>query len=155
MALACVILVGLPAAGKSTLYRDRYAGTHLHISKDLWPNATKREARQQRLLDEALAAGQSVVIDNTNPTIAERGPLITIARLYRATVIGYFFDATTRAAVARNANRSGREKVPNVAIFTVAKRLEPPTLAEGFDYLFRVSIAEDRSLEISALAPNE
>lgn len=150
MALECVILVGLPGSGKTRLYRDRYGATHLHISKDLWPKAAKREARQLRLLEEALAGGRSVVIDNTNPTRAERAPLIAMARAHHAQIIGYFFDVTTRAAVARNASRTGREKVPNVAIFTIAKRLEPPTLAEDFDELFRVVIAEDRSLQISS-----
>jgi alpha-D-ribose 1-methylphosphonate 5-triphosphate synthase subunit PhnL len=38
-AAECVILVGLLGSGKSTLYRERFAGTHLHVSQDLWPNA--------------------------------------------------------------------------------------------------------------------
>lgn len=151
MSLECVILIGLPGSGKSTLYRERYAATHLHISKDLWPNATKRDARQQRMIEGALAAQQSVVIDNTNPTVAERAKLIATARERGAVVIGYFFDVTTRAAVARNASRSGRDKVPNVAIFTVAKRLEAPTYGEGFDQLFRVEIAEDRTLKVNGM----
>lgn len=145
----CVLLVGLPGSGKSTFYRERFAATHVHISKDLWPSGTKREMRQQRLLGEALASGKSVAIDNTNPTIAERAALIRIAHEHGARIIGYFFDVTTRAAVARNANRTGAAKVPNVAIFTVAKRLQRPTREEGFDELFRVEIAEDRSLRIS------
>lgn len=147
----CVILIGLPAAGKSTLYRDRFATTHVHISKDLWPTAAGREARQREKLDKSLAGGFSVVVDNTNPTVAERAALIRIARLHGARVIGYFFDVTTRAAVARNAVRSGQAKVPNVAIFTVAKRLEVPSKTEGFDQLFRVEIADDRSLRVSAI----
>ncbi len=147
-AVECVILVGLPAAGKTTLFRERFAATHVHISKDLWPNATGRDARQRRLLDEALAAGSSVVIDNTNPLRADRAALIAIARGRGARVVGYYFDITTRAAVARNAVRTGSDKVPNVAIFTVAKRLETPTLGEGFDELYRVTIGDDRSLSI-------
>src|SRR4029078_1608473 len=127
-----------------TLYRERFAGTHVHISKDQWPNAGKREARPQRVLEEPLSAQKSPVVDNTTPTIAERAKLIAIARERGARVIGYYFDVTTRAAVARNANRSGREKAANVAIFGVATKLEPPTFAEGFDQLFRVTIAEDR-----------
>jgi len=51
----CVILIGLPAAGKSTLYRDRFATTHVHISKDLWRTAAGREAKQREILDKSLA----------------------------------------------------------------------------------------------------
>lgn len=149
--LECVIFVGLPGAGKSTLYRDRFAETHQHISKDLWPNASGREVRQQKQLTDAITAGQSVVVDNTNPTAAERRALIQIARGHKARVTGYYFDVPTRVAVARNAERSGRAKVPNVAIFTAAKRLQPPSYAEGFDQLFRVTIADDRSLTTSEI----
>jgi len=147
--LECIVLIGLPAAGKTTLYRERFATTHIHISKDLWPNASGREARQQKLLDETLAAGKSIVVDNTNPTIAERARIITAAKNRGARVTGYFFDITTRAAVARNANRTGKNKVPNVAIFTTAKRLEKPSLTEGFDELFRIELAEDRSFRVT------
>ena len=150
----CVILIGLPGSGKSTLYRERFGATHVHVSKDLWPNATKRDERQQKMIADALAAGQSVVVDNTNPSVAERGKIIKLARAHATRVIGYFFDVSTRVAVARNAERIGRAKVPNVAIFTAAKRLESPSLAEGFDQLFRVTIAEDRSLRINEIADN-
>jgi predicted kinase len=146
--MECVILIGLPGVGKSSLYREKFAATHVHVSKDLWPNASKREDRQGQLIAESLKAGRSVVIDNTNPTMAERAKLIALARTHRARTIGYFFDVNTRTAVARNAERTGPSKVPNVAIFTAAKRLEPPTMSEGFDQLFRVTIAEDRSLKI-------
>ena len=150
--LECVILIGLPGAGKTTFFRRHFASTHAHISKDLWPNASGRDARQRRLIDESLAAGQSVVVDNTNPTVAERAAVIAAARGRGAQVVGYFIDVTTRVAVARNAERSGRGKVPNVAIFTVAKRLERPSLAEGFDQLFRVEIAEDRGFRVTELS---
>jgi predicted kinase len=147
----CVIFVGLPGAGKSTLYRQRFADTHMHISKDLWPNASGRERRQQKLIDETLAAGKSIVMDNTNPTVAERERIMAVAKAHGARVIGYFFDVTTRAAVARNANRTGRGKVPNVAIFTTAKRLQRPSLAEGFDELFHIELAEDHSFRVTKI----
>jgi predicted kinase len=149
--LECIILIGLPGAGKTTFYQQRFADTHLHVSKDLWPNATQRSARQQKLIAEIFSLGKSAVIDNTNPGKTDRAPLIRLAHDHGARVIGYFFDVTTRAAVARNANRSGRGKVPNVAIFAAAKRLQPPVRAEGFDELFRIEISEDRSLRISKM----
>jgi predicted kinase len=145
----CVIFVGVPAAGKTTFYRERLSVTHRHISKDLWPHARDRDARQRRLLAAALAAGESVVVDNTNPSRRERGPLIDIARTHGARTIAYFFDVSTRAAVARNAQRTGRDQVPKVAIFTVARRLEPPALDEGFDEIVRLTIGPDRSLVVA------
>ena len=151
MKAGCVILIGLPAAGKTSFYRERFAATHLHVSKDLGPSATGRNARQEQLIADSLAAGRSVVIDNTNPTRAERAAIIRLARAEGAKVIGYFFDVPTRTAVARNAERTGRGRVPNVAIFTAAKRLQRPTLDEGFDELFRVTLAADRSLKIEQI----
>jgi hypothetical protein len=67
----CVI-IGLPGAGTTTFYRRYFAATHRHVSKDLWPYARRREARQQQVLQDALASGESVVVDNTNPTRLER-----------------------------------------------------------------------------------
>ncbi|MFL6514722.1 MAG: AAA family ATPase [Chthoniobacterales bacterium] len=150
--LECIILIGLPGSGKTTLYKERFGKTHSHISKDLWPNASGRETRQQKMIERKLAAGESIVIDNTNPTARERARIIETARRYQARIAGFFFDVSTRAAVARNAARTGRSKVPNVAIFTTAKRLQRPTKAEGFDELFRVEISEDRSLRITKLS---
>jgi tRNA uridine 5-carbamoylmethylation protein Kti12 len=146
--LELIILIGLPGAGKTTFYRRYFAATHTHISKDLWPHASGREARQRRLIDEALAAGQPVAVDNTNPTIADRAALIAAAHARGARAVGYFIDVSPRVAIARNEERSGRAKIPKVAIFTVAKRLERPTIAEGFDQLFFVQIAGDRSFHV-------
>jgi hypothetical protein len=46
-------------------------------------------------------------------------------------VSGYFFITEARDALRRNRAREGRDRVPDVAIFTVRKRLEPPTLLKG------------------------
>jgi predicted kinase len=134
----CVILVGLPGAGKSTLYRQRFSA-HEHISKDALPNVRNKQERQDALLRRALAAGRSVIVDNTNVTPAERAAIIAIARELGARVIGYYLETSTRDAVARNEGRGGKAKVPKVAIFTSAKRLVPPALDEGFDELHTVT----------------
>ena len=133
MPLELIIFVGLQAAGKSTYYREHFAATHVHVSKDLLKNARDREMRQRQLIEEALAAGRSVVVDNTNPTPLVRAPLIAIGRRRGARVAAYFFEAVVKDAVARNRRREGKTRVPDVAIFVTAKKLVPPSLAEGFD----------------------
>lgn len=133
MPLELIIFVGLQAAGKSTYYHANLAATHVHVSKDLMKNARSRDATQQRMIDEALAAGRSVVVDNTNPTPDVRAQLIAQGRRHGARVIAYFFETTVKDAVVRNRRREGKARVPDVAIFVAAKKLKPPTLEEGFD----------------------
>ena len=136
----CVIFVGLPASRKTTFYQRRFVGTHQHISKDLWPKASNKDRRQAELIRIALSQGLSVVIDNTNPAPADRAPVIALALSFGARVIGYYFTATTREAIGRNRGREGAARVPDVAIFTRAKRMAKPVLGEGFDELYAVSI---------------
>jgi predicted kinase len=129
----CAILIGLPGAGKTTFYHAHLSGTHTLVSKDLFPNAASRQQRMLREIAAALETGHSVAVDNTNPSRGDRAPIIELARRCGARVVAYHVRATTREAVARNEGRTGRGRVPKVAIFTVAKRLELPALDEGFD----------------------
>jgi predicted kinase len=143
-----VILMGLQAAGKSTFYRTRFLESHAHVSKDTFRRARNREERQRRLIETALAAGRSVVIDNTNPSAAVRAPLIQLGLAFGATIVGYYFEPQLRASLVRNRQRTGVERVPDVAIYTVMKRLEPPSYAEGFDRLFAIRLTSDLRFEI-------
>jgi hypothetical protein len=83
-----------------------------------------------------------VAVDNTNPRVEDRAPIIARARAAGARVVAYALDTTPRESAARNRGRQGRERVPNVAVFVTAKRLQPPTAVEGFDAIYRVR-AED------------
>ncbi len=149
-----MIFIGLPASGKTTFYQQRFCATHRHISKDHWPNLTRKDARQAAMLRDALSAGQSVVVDNTNPAPSDRAPVIALARELGARVIGYHFTATTREAVGRNRGREGRERVPDVAIFTKARRMVGPRLDEGFDQLYLVSIDSDNRFVVEPAKPD-
>lgn len=128
-----IIFVGLQAAGKSTWYRDHFAATHVHVSKDLMPNASNRDAKQLLAIEQALAAGRSVVVDNTNPTVASRAPLIALGRRFGARVVACFFEATVKNVIERNRLREGKARVPDVAIYVTSKRLVRPSPEEGFD----------------------
>ena len=126
-----IVFTGLQASGKSTYYRTHLAATHVHVSKDLMKNASDAKQRQQII--EALRAGKSVAVDNTNPTPAVRAPLIELGRAHGARVLAFFFEAVVKDAVARNRSREGNARVPDVAIYATAKKLVPPTFEEGFD----------------------
>jgi predicted kinase len=135
-----VLFIGLQGSGKSSFYRERFAATHVHVSKDLWPNAHRREARQRRLIVQALAEGRSVVVDNTNPLVEDRVPLITLGREQGARVVGYAFESDLKECLARNAGRVGRARVPDKALYITQKKLRWPSYAEGFDALFHVRV---------------
>ena len=149
--LECVLLIGLPASGKTTFYRRHFAETHEHLSKDLWPNVSNKDRRQAELMRQALSTGHSVVIDNTNTALADRAPVIAIARQYGARVIGYYLATTTREAVGRNRGREGKARVPDVAIFARAKRLVVPSAQEGFDELYSVTIESNGDFTLQAM----
>jgi hypothetical protein len=68
--------------------------------------------------------------------------LIAVAKAHGADVVGYVFATEAADALRRNRAREGRDRVPDVAIFTARKRFETPTLAEGFDRLFEVKLNE-------------
>jgi predicted kinase len=134
-----VIFVGLQGSGKTTYYRDRFAATHVHVSKDLMKNARNREEKQQLMIEKALADGKSVVVDNTNPSAAVRAPLIALGRRCGAKIIGYFFDVPVKVAVERNRGREGKARVPDVAVYVTSKKLAAPKFEEGFDEIHVVA----------------
>ena len=143
-----VIFVGLQASGKSTFFRARFAATHEHVSKDLFRHNKNRNRRQTQLIEAALQAGNSVVVDNTNPTVEERRPLIRLGREYGAKIVGYYFESHVRRCLERNRQRTGKDRVPDVAIYATAKKLVRPSYSEGFDELFYVRIAGNSEFEV-------
>jgi predicted kinase len=144
-----VILVGLQGSGKTTFYRDRFAVTHAHVSNDNFRSNPRPARRQRHLITEAFAAGRSVVVDNTNPTAADRAELVELGRAAGTTVACYFFPPDVEASLRRNAAREGKARVPDHAVRITAARLEPPTPAEGFDRLYAVRAVEGGGFEVA------
>src|SRR5262245_59023656 len=145
-----VLFIGLQASGKTSLYAARFAGTHAHVSKDNFRNNRNPTRRQRALVEEALAAGRPVVVDNTNPTPEDRAPLIALARERGARVVGYYFASRLEDCKQRNAARQGKARVPDVALHATLKKLQRPSLTEGFDDLYHVRPDGSGGWQVSA-----
>lgn len=135
--MEAVIFTGLQGSGKSSFFRERFSSTHVRISLDL----LRTRNREQQFLATCLQTKQRFVIDNTNPTRKDRAKYIDIARQSAFRVEGYYFQSKVEDCLRRNQSRG--ESVPDVAILSTAKKLEIPSLDEGFDDLFYVRLTDN------------
>lgn len=136
MTLELVLMMGLQASGKSTVARARFGATHTIVSKDLLRRGRDIELRQRQLIEGSLRAGKCVVVDNTHASASVREGVIAVARSEGARVIGIYMASSIERCRERNALRTGDACVPEVALRSTLKRLERPSLTEGFDELW-------------------
>lgn len=129
-----VIMMGLQGSGKSTFCAKHLSEDYVRVNLD----TLKTRHRERLLLEECLARGESFVVDNTNPTRADRARYISLARECGYCVIGYFIESKIKDCIARNALREGKARVPNIAIAATSNKLEIPSFEEGFDQLYFV-----------------
>jgi hypothetical protein len=122
-----VILCGIQGSGKTTLYRDRFLETHARISMDL----LKTRTREAQFLQLCLETRMPFVVDNTNPTVADRARYIAPARAAGFRVIGYLVEVAA----------APRPEIPPRALRDFARRFVRPAPEEGFDELWHVSAA--------------
>jgi predicted kinase len=144
--MEAVIFVGVQGAGKTSFYREHLLGTHVHISLD----ETRTRQREHSLLTECFNAKRRFVVDNTNPLTADRKRYIAPARAAGFRVVCYFFQTSLRDAIHRNNQRAGKQKVPVPAVAATFRKLQPPTLEEGFDAIFTVTISPQQTFVVTA-----
>jgi predicted kinase len=149
--MEAIVLCGLQGAGKTTLYRERWRATHVRISMD----ELGTRAREAALLEQCLADGRPFVVDNTNPTAADRRRYVVPAREAGFRVAGYLVDAAAHEALGRNACRSGTARIPDRGVVGTARRFIRPTPAEGFDELWHATAAPGGGFRIEPLAFTE
>jgi len=133
-----VIFVGLQGAGKTTSYRERFFATHLRLNLDM----LKTRHRERRLLEVCVETGLRFVVDNTNPTRAERAVYIRAAKRAGFRVVGYDFHPHVEDCMRRNERRPESQRVPFKGLLGTAAHMEQPTSEEGFDELHYVWIDE-------------
>ena len=136
--MEAVVFVGLQGAGKSSFYRERFFDTHLRLSLDM----LKTRHRERLLLQACVETRLRFVVDNTNPTRAERQVYIGAAKDAGFRVVGYYFQSRVEDCKRRNEERPADRRVPLRGILGTAGRMELPSLEEGFDELHYVRIEE-------------
>lgn len=134
--MEAVLFIGVQGAGKTTLYNQRFAATHVHINLD----TLKTRAREDTLLLSCVTNARSFVVDNTNSTVAQRAKYIALSHEHRYCVIGYYFAISAQEAIRRNAARPAPQRVPNRAIWGTRAKLQLPSFDEGFDELHYVRV---------------
>ena len=142
-----IIFTGVQASGKSTFYKHYFYDTHLRINLDM----LKTRRRENILFEAALRSKTKMVIDNTNPTPADRARYIASAQAAGFEIVGYFFETELKGALERNHLREGKACIPEVGIRATAQKFEPPHYAEGFDALYKVRILGQGEFSISPI----
>ncbi len=145
--MEAIVLCGVQGSGKTTLYRDRFLATHVRVSMDL----LRTRHREAAFVALCLETRQPFVVDNTNPTPADRGRYVEPAREAGFRVAGYLVEVDPLEALGRNAERSGRERIPVSGVVGTARRLLRPTLEEGFDELWHATAAPGGGWRIGPL----
>ncbi len=100
--MEAIVLCGLQGSGKTTLYRDRFVDTHVRVSMDV----LRTRAREAAFVALCLETRQPFVVDNTNPTPADRARYVEPARAAGFKAIVYLVDVDP--AVAMRAPRGSR-----------------------------------------------
>ena len=127
------IMIGIQGSGKSEFCR-RYLPNVFRINLD----TLKTRYQEKKAVESCLEAACDFVIDNTNPTKADRLRYIPLAKEHGYRVVGYFMQSNLRECIARNDMREGKARVPAKAIAMTSNRLELPDKEEGFDELYYV-----------------
>ena len=58
-------------------------------------------------------------------------------------MVGYYFRSSIGESMKRNAQRTGKARVPDIAVASIHAKLELPEYGEGFDELYYVRMGDD------------
>lgn len=138
-----ILLVGLPASGKSTYVAGKptlSSDAIRHLLADDETNQTIHArvfATLRYLLVQRLEIHRPVTyIDATHLTRAERKPYMEIAREHKAEIEAVYFDIPLEVCLERNRTRP--RQVPEDALTKMSAKLQPPTEEEGFTKILRI-----------------
>ncbi len=139
-----IIFTGVQASGKSSFYLLNLYHSHLRVNLDM----LKTRHRENIIFEACLTSKTKMVIDNTNPTREDRARYIGRAKDAGFEVISYYFETDLNSTLERNSYRTGKANIPEVGVRATYKKLEIPSLDEGFDEVFKVKIVANGEFNI-------
>ena len=92
------------------------------------------------------------MIDNTNAAREDRARYIQRANYSFFEVISYFFETDLNSTLVRNQQRTGKANIPDAGVRATFKKLELPSLEEGFDAVFKIKIVGNGEFSIQPLS---
>jgi predicted kinase len=132
------IMIGIQASGKSS-----FSKTNLQEYTRINLDELNTRNKERIAIMSAIQSGENLVIDNTNPTVADREKYISIAKNHDYGIVGYFMQSKLQDCIGRNEQREGKARIPRKAIAFTSNKLEIPDYSEGFDKLYFVSICDN------------
>jgi len=126
-----VIMVGYPGSGKST-----FSKTHLVSQGYVRANTDelKTPAKVLAVVAAAMAKGERVVVDNTNPSKDARAPFIQLAVKHGYPVRVFRMNISREFATHLNYYRmrtTGLRRVPDIAYNVYSSKYVEPSTSEG------------------------
>ena len=142
-----IIFTGVQASGKSSFYLLNLYHSHLRINLDM----LKTRHRENIIFEACLTSKTKMVIDNNKQTKIDRARYIQRAKDAGFEVISYYFETDLQSTLERNSQREGKANIPEIGVRATYKKLEIPSLDEGFDEIFKVKIAGNGGFLINSL----
>ncbi|KAF8436933.1 polynucleotide kinase 3 phosphatase-domain-containing protein [Boletus edulis BED1] len=139
-----VLLTGFPCLGKSSFYCRHFAPAgYVHVNQDTLGTRPKC----LKAAEEALKAGKSCVIDNTNRDAPTRKLYIDLAKKVGVTARCFLFEGSMDLAWHNNlyraynqpSSKTRRDVIPYLAFISFRDNYEEPQTSEGFSEVIKLN----------------
>lgn len=146
------LMMGCPGSGKTTFINNYVRNLNtVIVSRDTIRFSLLKDGENYftheeqvvkilwKMINEALANNHDVFVDQTSLTKKSRKWLIDHVENYNKIYI-IWIDESLETCLERNELRKGTKAyVPRGAIRRMHEQIEPPSKAEGFDYIYHYS----------------
>eukprot|EP01107_Rhizomastix_libera_P012407 TRINITY_DN3096_c0_g5_i1.p1 TRINITY_DN3096_c0_g5~~TRINITY_DN3096_c0_g5_i1.p1 ORF type:complete len:602 (-),score=205.24 TRINITY_DN3096_c0_g5_i1:130-1911(-) len=149
-----VLMCGFPASGKSTFSKKHFVPFgYVHVNRD----TLKTKEKCFKIAEESLAAGKSVVVDNTNPDRESRMNYVGLAKTYGVPARCFWMQASEEMAhhlnyFRENITGGASPHVPGIGYNVFKKGYSDPQLTEGFTEIKKVNFVPEFASEADKIA---